>query len=189
VAIDVDTLERGLGATGRIVQNVRPEQLGDKTPCTEWAVRDLLNHIVGTTLMFGSCAAGGSSEWNPFAFPGDVIAEDVSRQYDAAAADAVSAWRHRGTEGLLTLPVGDLPALVALRIEFCDVLVHGWDLAQATGQHHGFDDDLIEEAWGHLEDNLSDDSRGDGRPFAPIVSVPDDAATLDRMLGYMGRTP
>jgi uncharacterized protein (TIGR03086 family) len=178
-----------LAATGEIIRNVRAEQLGDTTPCSEWTVRDLLNHIVGTTQMFASCAAGGSSEWNPFTFPSDVIAEDVSRQYDAAASEAVSAWRKRGTDELLTLPVGDMPALVGLRIEYCDVLVHGWDLAQATGQDHGLDDDLIEEAWGHLEDNLSDGSRGKGKPFAPIVAVPDDASTLDRMLGYMGRTP
>src|SRR3954468_10766577 len=114
--VDADLLERALSATGRLVAAVDADRLSAPTPCTEWTVRDLLNHVVGTTQMFAACARGDSTDWDPFAFPLDVVGDDVRQTYDAAAAEAVAAWRARGLDGNVTLPPGDVPAPVAITI-------------------------------------------------------------------------
>lgn len=189
MAVDVDTLERVVNATGRLVAGIREDQLEAPTPCDEWAVRDLLSHLVGTTQMFIAAARGEPSDGQPFAFPADAIASDVAASYDEATSAAVASWRNRGLDGLVTLPPGDMPAEVAISIEFTDNLVHAWDLAQATQQRFDLDPHLVEHAWEFLNGNISDGSRGEGGMFGHAVTVADDAAALDRLLAYSGRTP
>jgi uncharacterized protein (TIGR03086 family) len=185
VAIDADLLERGFAATREIVAGIKPDQLGNATPCTEWTVRDVLNHAIGTTQMFTARAKGESSDWDPFGGPSDVAGDDVSATYDAAASDAVSTWRKRGTDGLVTLNIGDVPAAVAIDIQFTDNLVHAWDIARGTGQSFDVPEDLVALAWNFLDGNVSEDSRG--KNFAPAIEVPADAPVLTRLMAYAGR--
>jgi uncharacterized protein (TIGR03086 family) len=187
--IDADVLERSFVATRTIVAGIKPDQLGDATPCTEWTVRDVLNHVIGTTQMFTARARGESSDWDPFGHPSNVGGDDVVATYNTATSDAVSAWRKRGTDGVVTLNVGDVPAEVALNIQFTDNLVHSWDIARATGQSFTVPEDLVAVAWEFLDGNLAEGSRGEGKNFAAPVEVPADSPVLDRLIAYAGRQP
>jgi uncharacterized protein (TIGR03086 family) len=189
VEIDVDLLERSYVATRAIVAGIQPDQLASATPCTEWTVRDVLNHVTGTIQMFSARAQDEVSDWDPFGVPADVVGDDVSATYAAATAESVAAWRKRGTDGLVTLNVGDLPAEVALAIQFTDNLVHAWDVARATGQAFDVPENLVAAAWDFLDGNVSEEGRGERNNFQAVVEVAADASTLDRLIAYTGRQP
>ena len=74
-----------------------------------------------------------------------------------------------------------------LGIAFCDQLIHGWDLATATGQDATMPDDLAEAAFATLDGRLTDDQRRSA--FKAAVEVPDDASAQDKLLAYTGRRP
>lgn len=67
-------------------------------------------------------------------------------------------------------------------------LVHGWDLAEATGQPSDIDPDLCAVAWDNVQ-GVTDELRGAGRPFRPAIGVPDDAPAADRLVAWLGRQP
>jgi uncharacterized protein (TIGR03086 family) len=186
----VDLMERTFTATGRVVANVKPDQLGDSTPCTEWTVRDLINHLLGTADLFGAAARGEKSDINPFGMPEDILGDgDIASAYDERAKSALQAWRDRGLDGTVTLSVGETPAQVAATICVADQLMHGWDLAKATGQLPDYDDESLDASMAFTGKSLGASARGEGKAFGPVVEVPDDAPKMDRYAAWLGRTP
>jgi uncharacterized protein (TIGR03086 family) len=183
----VDLLERTTTAASRVVANVKPDQLGDATPCTEWTVRDLLNHMIGCAEMFAGAAAGEPSSINPFGTPDDVVGVDPSATYDDAATRMVSLWRQHGLDGTVPLLRGDSPAQVACTIAMCDQLVHAWDLAQATGQQYDADAEAVDAAWDFTKENMGPEGRGEGKPFAQIVEISDSEPKVEQLMAFMGR--
>lgn len=185
----IDQLQRTVRTTGNVIANVKPDQLDGATPCSEWTVRDLLNHTVGTAIMFGAAARGDKPAINPFGQPDDVIGDDPRQAYDDAADNMVAAWRERGLDGSVTLVRGEMPAQGAIVIALCDQLAHGWDLAQATGQDFDADEDLIDTAWEFTQANMGPAGRGAGKPFAEAVEVPESSTKLEKLVAFMGRRP
>jgi uncharacterized protein (TIGR03086 family) len=132
------------------VNAVRGDQWGDPTPCTEWTVRDLVNHVVGedlwtVPLMQGQTIADVGSR-----FDGDVLGENaVATALDAAkeAASVVAERLPRGER--VHLSYGEEDPAEYIRQIAADHLIHSWDLAAATGGDTRFDPDLVEEvaAW------------------------------------------
>ena len=115
----------------RLVGSVRDDQWDDKTPCSEWNVRDLVQHMSGTS---GVCyAAATRTEMDPNAEPGD----DPVTEFAAASAAASAAWRGEDAlEGMVSVPA-DMPAIAALGVNIIDIGTHVWDLATALDQDHG----------------------------------------------------
>jgi uncharacterized protein (TIGR03086 family) len=183
----IDQLDRATRTTGDVVAAVKPDQLDDRTPCTEWTVRDLLNHLVGVAQMFTTAAAGEKSTVNPFGSPEDVIGDDPRAAYDEARQQLLSAYRERGLDGTVPLLSGDAPATFAVTICITDNLQHGWDLAKAIGQPFDPDDDVISTAEEFTGQNMSPDRRGPGKPFAHPVDPPRDASHMDRLAASLGR--
>lgn len=90
-------------------------------------------------------------------------------------------------EKVVTVPIGAVPGVVALHLRIAESLVHGWDLAQATGQPtDGLPDDLAEQELEFSRRRLPD-LPPDRRPFAPVQPVSDDAPALDRLVALLGR--
>jgi uncharacterized protein (TIGR03086 family) len=189
MADTVDLLERTTEAAGRVVSNVKTDQLGDATPCTEWTVRDLLNHMIGCAELFGSAAAGEQSTINPFGKPDDVVGDDPAASYDDAVTRMNASWRSRGLDGMVPLLQGDTPAQVACTIALCDQLVHAWDLAQATGQQFDVDDEAIDVSWDFTQANMGPAGRGEGKPFQQAVDIAESEPRLERLVAFMGRRP
>jgi uncharacterized protein (TIGR03086 family) len=153
------------------------DQLQARTPCDEWDVRALLNHVIDTQEYFAATARGEEASL-PSPTPPARIGDDPVAAYDEIRTETLRAY---GEPGVIekTGP--------SLGIAFADQLVHGWDLAKATGQDATMPDDLASAAFGMLDGRLTDDQRGAG--FGPAVKVGDGASPQDRLLAYTGRQP
>ncbi len=185
----IDVMDRSTRVAADVVANVKPDQLDDPTPCTEWTVRDLINHMVGVMQMFTTAAAGEPPSVNPFGSPDDVIGDDPRTAYDEARANLLRTWRERGLDGTVTLTVGDMPAQVAVTICLIDEMQHGWDLAKATGQDYQADEAVLDVAEEFTHQNMTPERRGEGSPFLEAVDPPAGASRTDQLAAFMGRRP
>ena len=175
--------EAALDATARIVARVRPEQLSAPTPCAGWDVRQLIEHLVEANLMFTQVVVDGDD--GPAVPAGDPF------QAYASSTDAVRrAWRQPGVlDREITGPFGSLPGHVVVRMHFVDHLVHGWDLAKATGQDTVIDSTLATAAYEEMTAALDASSRGPGLPFGDEVECSPDAPVHERLVAFLGRRP
>ena len=181
----IAVLERALDQTGRIVAGVRPDQLGLATPCTEWDVRALTNHIVVDLLQFTASVRGDAWE-RPTA---EVIGDDPAGDYRRAAAGLLAAWRDEGAlDRKIELPGGaQVPAEWRLGQHVADVVVHGWDLASALGVQTELDPELARFSLDWGRENLRPEFRG--RAFGPEVTAAEDAPLYERLAAFFGREP
>jgi uncharacterized protein (TIGR03086 family) len=181
-------MERVLDQTGRVIQNIGPDQLGNATPCTEWSVRDVINHLAGGATMFSVCVEEGAISDEQFGqlMTGDNLGDDYKGAYDAAAKRARLAFSQEGAlEKMVKLPFGEMPAGIALNIAVFDVLTHGCDLAKATGQPVD-DTELLETALAVGRQMIGPELRAPGF-FDPEQPVADDASPSDKLLAFAGR--
>jgi uncharacterized protein (TIGR03086 family) len=181
-------LDESIASTGKIVAGVRPDQLDDSTPCSEWDVRAVLNHVIGVATVFSHVGEGKPID-RPDPKTDYFDGEAYAAAYDSATAAMLAAWRKPGMlDATITLPFGDVPGSVGASINFIDVLVHGWDLARATGQDARLDPDLAQPALELSRGIMNDQLRQSGA-FGPEVPVAADAPAGDRLVAFLGRTP
>ena len=186
--MDASMYARALDRTRGVVAGTRRDQLGDPTPCTDWDVRTLLNHLIGGCITFAAGAEGRPVDMDG---PEDHAAEDHVAAYDRASKAARAAFESPGAlEREFSLPWGDTPGTAALGLALADAVVHGWDLAQATGQELAIDDDTAEVIYEMTSSMMQPNGsypRGDS--FKDPVAVGDDAPIAHRMVAYLGRRP
>ena len=185
----IDQLSRALDLAGAIIARVRPEQATLPTPCQSWDVRQLVNHVVRDVQQFTARASGGTWERSD----ADLIGDDWFGAYREGADGLLAAWRAEGAlERTVKSPFGEIPGTWFVGQQLADFVVHGWDVAKATGQTPGFDPDVEQAALDWARENLKPEFRGDeesGRVFGPEVEVSEDAPVLDRLIGFFGRDP
>jgi uncharacterized protein (TIGR03086 family) len=176
-------------AVSRLVSGVRDDQLADPTPCADTPVAGLLDHLVGLTLAFRRAAEKtplpGAPRASADALPAD-WRERLPRQLDelVAAWQVPAAW-----EGVAEAGGAQLPAAAMGLVALNEVLVHGWDLAVATGQPYDVDGAGAEACLRFAVDFAAGSPEARAAMYAPVVPVPDDAPVLDRLLGQTGRDP
>ena len=176
------------GAASGVVDGVRPEQFGDPTPDTEWDVRTLLNHIILWTSHSLERRAHGESV-APELMDQDFAAEPgYAAAYRAQLDRALDAWsdpavwdRELNVMGSAT-PASDVAALMV-----AEMVLHGWDLAAATGQSYAVDDAAAAAALAAVEANA--DLFRQYKGFAEPVAVAPGVSVLDRALALSGRDP
>jgi uncharacterized protein (TIGR03086 family) len=169
---------------------VGDDQMDLPTP-SDIPVRQLLHHLLGLTTAFHG-AAGKAADAATSAPPGPVhgpLPDDwrtvVGDRLDALAA----AWRDPAAwEGSTRAGGIDLPGEVAGLVALDEVLLHGWDLARATGQEYAVTGAEAEAVLPVVTPTSPDGSGRDGL-FGPVVPVPEDAPVFDRVLGLAGRDP
>ena len=172
--------------TGKLVEQIGADQLGAPTPCTEWDVRTLLNHVIGTNHLMAASLRGESMPDLSGGMP-DFVGDDPAGAYRTSFAAAVDGWSAPGAmERSLDLPIGATPAAFAICLHYKDTVVHGWDLARATGQDATIDDEHATAVLGIAGQMFAHGRVG---PFAPEVAVPEDAPAGDRLVALLGRTP
>ncbi|MET8155013.1 TIGR03086 family metal-binding protein [Sphaerisporangium sp. NPDC005289] len=168
-------MRRATEQTARLVRGVRDEQLSLPTPCEKFDVKNLISHIEWVAEMFESLARKGPrTVQGPYA--GD-FPERAERML--AAWTKPEAWEGTSDMGL---PMATLPELWLV-----DMVVHGWDLATATGQEYEPDAEAVSRAE-RFTDQMVEMGRQRGA-FGPPVAVPDDAPPFARLLGLIGRDP
>src|SRR4051794_31070986 len=135
--------QRALDATRAIVAGVRPDQWSAPTPCADWDVRELTNHIVSGNWWADELATGRTIAEVGDRLDGDVLGDDPLAAYDASAAAAAAAFNRPGAmEAPCAVSYGPVPGSVYCGHRYLDVLIHGWDLAVATGQDSTIDPQL-----------------------------------------------
>jgi uncharacterized protein (TIGR03086 family) len=187
----IATNAEAMRTTQRVVDQVRPDQMDDPTPCTEWTVRQLMAHLVGVNTVFAAAVRGedpktGSEE--------DILGDDPAGAYRRSVEEAVAAWATPDAlEQTLHLPFGHMPAAFAIGIHFIDNLVHRWDLATATGQDHLLNAESAGLALQMCQNNFAalpaDQLRGEGRPFGAEVAWDKEAPVHERLVAFLGRHP
>ena len=184
--VDVVALHgRAVDTMRRVIDRVRPDQLGAATPCSEWDVRALLNHVVGGNRMAVALLAGEA----PPDRNADHLGDDPQGAFGETAAVAEAALRAEGAlERTVRMHFGEVPARMLVGLRFADLTVHAWDLAKATGQPTELDPELCEIALRMARARLDGMPRPPGGPVGPEVPVPAEAPACDRLAGFMGRT-
>jgi uncharacterized protein (TIGR03086 family) len=159
------------------------------TPCDDWNVTRLLDHLLHGHAIFAAGAAG-EVVGPPSGDPPRLVGSDPVAQYEAARQATLASYSQPAVlGGMVNTPVGTMPAAQFLGIAICDQLIHGWDLARGTNQDATMPADLAAAAWQMLGGRISDANRGPGKNFKPAVAVPEDASTQAKLLAYTGRQP
>lgn len=190
-----------LGTT--VIGAIRPDQLDAPTPCPGFDVRGLVEHLVGVLERVARMGEGA----DPFAGASEPASIPDAQLLDAWKVAAHAVQRAWTDDAALARPValpwqqgsaGDVLDATYLS----EVLVHTWDLATATGQRPQWDDDVAEFALDALRTVLPDDraaafdaaramlppdQRDFEDPFGPVVTVPPEAAAIDRLVAWTGR--
>lgn len=174
--------------TGTIVEAVRADQLDLPTPCDEWDVRALISHIVGVIANRVAALGEGSNILELASFA-DIGADWVTA-YRGAVARSIAAWEDDGKlEAIYAVPWGKVPGRIALGGFAEELLMHGWDLAIATGQPtSGLDPALAMFALDVTRKILPSSGR-EGLPFDPPVPAPEGADPYVQLAAWLGRTP
>ena len=172
----------------RVVAGVRDDQLSLPTPCEGMPVAALLDHLVGLALAFRLAAEKTAFEGGPSADAANLVPDWRTVAPDRLGALA-AAWREPGAwEGSAEVAGVRLPAPLMAAVAANEVLVHGWDLAVATGQPYRPDPAAVAACLDMVGDRSDPSAEPDGL-FGPVVPVPDDAPAFDRLLGQTGRDP
>jgi uncharacterized protein (TIGR03086 family) len=179
----VDLLAGVMDKTGQIVERVSESQFGQATPCPDWTVEQLLDHVAGWARVFAAAAEGGTPQ--P---PEPVPAKEAAAVFAAAAERIVAAFRAGAAERPLTMMSSELPGAAVLGMVVMEYVAHGWDLAVATGQPVPHSDAEARAALDAAHTMLRPEYRGPDSIGEP-VEVPEDAPALDRFLGFVGRDP
>ena len=180
--------ERAQAGFGTLVHDVRDEQWSAPTPCSEWDVRALVNHLVYEARWVPPMLEGKSIAEVGDAYEGDLLGEDPATAYDDALAGALTAIDAPGAlDASVHLSYGDTPAAGYVAQLTCDFVVHAWDLARGIGADDTLDPELVEFVYAEALPQ-ADMLAASGLFDAPIA-VPDDADTQTKLLALFGRNP
>jgi uncharacterized protein (TIGR03086 family) len=181
-----DLVASATAEAARVLRGVGPDHLAAPTPCGDWDVRTLGNHllqVVSALALAGRGAAVPDELWKR-----DLTVDGWSARFDDAAGQAVAAWAdpvapHR----TVTMGSADMPAPFVAAMLVADLTIHGWDLARATGQDFHCAENVAESAYRFVAET-AEQGRGMGLYGVP-VPVSESAPALDRALGLSGRDP
>ena len=176
-----------------VLAGVDDSQLGQPTPCPLFSVRDVIAHVGRFAQAFTAAGRKERSDIleHPPTADAPPLAEDwrtsIPRDLDTLA----DVWRDDAAwEGMTRIAAMDAPAEMVGATVADEILVHGWDIARATGQQYHADPALLEAALAFLESFTTPDAPGgDDVPFGPHHPTPPPSRTLDRAIALAGRNP
>jgi uncharacterized protein (TIGR03086 family) len=173
-----DCAEVTLRACRGVLGQLAEEDLSLPTPCAEYTVGDVGQHVVRSMVLLASVA--GEQVDSPVAGTLDVTVA-------VAAEAALAAWRRRGLDGSVLVGPSVLPASLAVEIIPLELLVHGWDIAQATGRGIDVSPEVADYVLRRARELITEDKRG--RSFADEVPIGPYATVLQRLIAFTGRRP
>ena len=183
-----ENLQKAFDSTRKVLENVKPDQMDDDTPCASWKVKDVLNHIVTGSQWFGDSMNAGESA--DFENAPDYSSMDYMKIFNDGAKKSVEAFGKDGAqEKMVKLPFGEFPGAAFMGLATTDTFVHGWDLAKATSQDANLDPDLAKQLLEGAKATIPDAFRGEDTkmPFGPECEAPPDAPYADQLAAFLGR--
>jgi len=151
-------------------------KLDAPTPCDQWNVRVLLSHMIQTQQFFSGSAQGKQVPLSPD--PPDLVGDDPVGNFEHAREDVIDVFSQPG----VIEKTGP-----SLSIAFSDMLIHGWDIARATGQDDRMPDGLAQAAYDAIHGRFTDEQRKG--VFKPEVDTDASASAQEKLLAYTGRDP
>ena len=169
----------------RRARQIKADQWSAATPCTEWNVRALVNHVAGEYLWVTEMMAGRTVADVGDRLDGDLLGEEPLEVLINAQREAVAAVEEPGGLGrTVHLSFGDVPAAEYAKQMTIDSVIHSWDLARATDGDERLDPDLVELCYAELEKSAEDWRSGGA--FGPAMA-PSDDSTQAKLLALSGR--
>jgi uncharacterized protein (TIGR03086 family) len=192
--LDLDPAARDVA---RLLEGVTDDQLTGPTPCPDYPVAALIDHLMGLSLAFTwaarkTAATGGPGDESG---PGRATAEHLHPDWRTLLpprlGELAEAWRDpTAWEGTAEAGGVRMPAEVMGAVALDELVLHGWDLARATGQPYGCDPASTAAVLAFTSASAQPESAAAREGlFGPVVDVPDDAPAFDRALGFAGRDP
>jgi uncharacterized protein (TIGR03086 family) len=176
---------RALRRYGELVHAIRDDQWHGPTPCSEWDVRVLVNHLVSENLWMPPLLEGKTISEVGSSLDGDLLGEDPKAAWDHSAEEASRAVQAIPLEGTVHLSYGETPVEHYISEVFMDLTIHAWDLARAIGADEAMDPeavDLLYERYKPIEDGL----KASGL-FGPKVDPPPGSDKQTQLLAVFGR--
>lgn len=182
---EVTAFRRASDAYVRRARAVAPAQWSAATPCSEWDVRTLVNHVAGEYLWVPELIAGKTISDVGSRLDGDLLGNDPPAALESAARDAQAAAETPDSlTRIVHLSFGDVPGADYLRQMAIDSVIHAWDLARAIGADETLDPELVDFAFEELRQHAEDWRSGGA--FGPPKEPADDS-TQARLLAMTGR--
>jgi uncharacterized protein (TIGR03086 family) len=171
--------QRAQDAFAHVLVNVTSDQLSSPTPCPEWDVKALIDHVIWGNQRVVERAGGRVAP----------LSEDLGAAHRASAKAAQEAFADRqGLTRIYQLPIGEVPGTTFIELRTSDLLAHAWDLAIATGQPTDLDPELAEYVLAFSDQMMSHPGlRGDGRPYGEEQPCGDERSVADRVAAFLGR--
>jgi uncharacterized protein (TIGR03086 family) len=186
IAMATEMLEQAIAATRGVLVNVSKEQLADDTPCAQWKVSDVINHVVGGQYFFESGVLGVPQEEGAT----DFSAGDFVAAFDDGSQRCIAAFSGDGAmDRMLTLPFGQMPGSAFVGLAATDTFTHGWDLARATGQDTNLAPELAAQLLVGARQAIQPAFRSaDGAVFGLEQTAPAGASSADELAAFLGRS-
>jgi uncharacterized protein (TIGR03086 family) len=181
-----EDFRRAVEQFGQKVHAIPEDAWARPTPCSEWDVRALLNHVVYETSWAQPLIEGRTIAEVGDRFDGDLLGDDPRAAWDAAAAAAVEAMSSEGAmERTVHISSGDVAAARYAAELFIDLVIHGWDLARGIGHDDTIDPTFAAQLYAEAAPRERE-LRTYG-VYGEHVDVPDDADTQTKLLAVFGR--
>lgn len=184
--------EASLAICQAVLHKMQRHDATQPTPCAKFTVSDLVAHLSGSLDFLGAAAGADISHADKADNEDNVesIRSDGNPWEPRVAASAqrtLEAWRARGTDGLVALGGGDVPAEMAATLLSIELLVHAWDLARACSWDLDVSEELAGYVLGLARDLITPEIRGHDR-FAEALEPPPGAKSIDQLVAFTGRS-
>ena len=177
---ELASAEATLSALQHVLHPISRDELSKSTPCSEYDVMQLTDHLLNSITVLGGAAGAEVPERD--------TGDSVERQIIGAARPTLDAWHRRGLDDTVTIGTNEIPATFAVSILSVEFLVHGWDYATATTHPMNVAESLADYVLGLAHKVITPQGRATVGFDDPVV-VPDDAPALDRLIAFTGRDP
>ena len=167
------------------VDRISPNQLNDPTPCSEFTVHDVLDHMM---VLGGNLTYAFRGEQAPELLPPAAYGRVPAAEFREVMTDLLAAASAPGAlDRMVTTPMGEMPGEILARLVAFDGMVHSWDLASSTGQTLAYPDDLVEAVAGFANEALIPEMR-DGDTFKTATAPPAGADPIEQLVAFSGRS-
>lgn len=179
-------LEQSLATARSVLADVTPDQLDIQSPCAQWKVRDVVNHLVGGQQFFIDALQGNQPDGTEV----DYASGDFVASFDELSQQCLAGFQADGAlDASYTLPFGEMPGSAVMGLVMTDTFTHAWDVAKATGQDTDLTPELAAQLLQGAQMMIQPAFRSeDGAVFGPEQTAPEGASNADQLAAFLGRT-
>ncbi|HKD99326.1 MAG TPA: TIGR03086 family metal-binding protein [Micromonosporaceae bacterium] len=183
----IELLRRAVDQMSSVIGAAGQDNADRPTPCANWDVRTLAEHVIMDVEQFTVAAAGERPDWSR---PRPSVDGDWRQAFDAKAPGLLGQWsKVADFDTPVTLPIGAVPLSFVVKQQMAEFAVHAWDLARATGQQPSWDDEVAGTALAWSRTTLKPEFRGEGKAFGPAWPEPPGAEPTAALVAWFGRDP